>query len=140
MTRKVLVVEDNQTQQRLMQVLAARFALEVHLVSTGFEAVEAVQNQNYDLVLMDWHLPKMDGLETTRQIRQLESSKGRHTVIVAVTAQESDGNRKSCMEAGMNDFLSKPFSLDEFESVLTRWLPEDETKGNEGPKPPVMDD
>ena len=122
MLGKVLLVEDNATQQTLMKVLAKRFGLDMRTVWSATQALEALSRENFDLVLMDCQLPGMDGLECTSLIREIDRCYRRRTPVVAVTAAEADGNREHCLRAGMDDFLSKPFTIDEFEQLIQRWL------------------
>lgn len=120
--RRVLVVEDNPVNRTIAVRLLAREGCEVDAVESGREAVEACQGCEYDLVLMDVHMPDMDGYEATRRIRARESP-GRRTPIVAVTASSTQGDRERCLEAGMDDFVSKPFSAEVLRRLLERWAP-----------------
>lgn len=120
--RRVLVVEDNPVNRTIAVRLLAREGCEVDAVESGREAVEACQGCEYDLVLMDVHMPDMDGYEATRRIRAQEPA-GRHTPVVAVTASSMQGDRERCLEAGMDDFVSKPFSAEVLRRLLERWAP-----------------
>ncbi|HEY9789024.1 MAG TPA: response regulator [Candidatus Obscuribacterales bacterium] len=122
MIGKVLLVEDNATQQTLMKVLAKRFGLDMRTVWSAPQALEALNQENFDLILMDWQLPGMDGLQCTSLIREIDRARGRRTPVVAVTAADAEGNREHCLQAGMDDFLSKPFTIEEFEQLIKRWL------------------
>lgn len=121
--RRVLVVEDNPVNRTIAVRLLAREGCEVDAVESGREAVEACQGCEYDLVLMDVHMPDMDGYEATRRIRAQESAE-RHTPVVAVTASSMQGDRERCLEAGMDDFVSKPFSAEVLRRLLERWVPQ----------------
>ncbi len=115
---RVLVVEDNPTNRQVATALLERLGVRVDCAIDGAEAVTMVQNQRYDLVLMDMQMPLMDGLEATRTIRAL----GIDTLpIVALTANAFVSDREKCLEAGMNDFLAKPVNRAKLETALGRW-------------------
>jgi two-component system, sensor histidine kinase and response regulator len=86
----------------------------------GAEAVTRWREADFDLILMDVQMPELDGLEATRQIRQEEQTTGRHVPIVAVTAHSMTGDRERCLQAGMDDYLSKPIQRQELLGVLAR--------------------
>jgi len=117
----VLVAEDDGTNRLLAVHLLERLGVSVEIAKNGREALEAVRGKRYDLVFMDCNMPVMDGLEATRGIRALEPAQ-RETPIVALTASVMDTDRRSCEEAGMNDFVSKPLLLEDLRQVLSRWL------------------
>ena len=118
---RILVAEDNPTNQIVLLAQLAKLGYQASAVFNGTEAVEAVQREDYDLVLMDCQMPGMDGFEATRQIRR----SGRPRVpIVAVTAHAMVGDRERCIGEGMDDYLSKAVALDPLANVLARWLPE----------------
>src|SRR5271170_7755284 len=108
----ILVVENDRIQQMLLKLLCQKFGYAVSIVTTGEEALCAIgtSTASYDAIVMDWKLPSMDGLDTTRAIRQLESVSGGHTPIVALTARAMVGDREKCLASGMDDYLSKPFT------------------------------
>ena len=112
----VLLVEDNEINQELAMELLASVDVKPDLAQNGLEALENVKIKNYDLVFMDIQMPLMDGLQTVRRIR--EDFKDRDIYVVAMTANASNEDRKNCMEAGMNDFISKPISLQAISKVL----------------------
>ncbi len=117
---RVLVVEDDTSNQRVIRVLLEREGLEIEVVGNGLEAVERAVNGSWNLVLMDLRMPGIDGLEATRRIRQRLA--GRALPIVALTADAMQGNRDACLEAGMDDFLSKPVRQHELQRCVERWL------------------
>ncbi len=117
---RVLIAEDNRANQRLAQVLLQRLGCAVDTVSDGREAVRMTEEFEYDIVLMDCHMPHMDGYEATASIRQKESG-GRHTPIVALTALAMMDDRKKCLDAGMDDYLSKPIQTEELKRVVAKW-------------------
>jgi PAS domain S-box-containing protein len=116
----VLVVEDNPVNRRVALHMLAHLGCRAEAVPDGKSAVEAVAAGGYALVLMDLHMPEMDGFAATAEIRRLEG-RSRHTPVIALTARAIAGDRERCLEAGMDDYLSKPVRRDELHSVLQRW-------------------
>ena len=116
---RVLVAEDNLVNQKLIDRLLQRDGHSVTLVGNGREAIDALKNATVDLVLMDVQMPEMDGLEATRRIRARERGTGAHMTIVAITANALDGDREKCIQAGMDDYLTKPLRLAELRRVLS---------------------
>jgi signal transduction histidine kinase/ligand-binding sensor domain-containing protein/ActR/RegA family two-component response regulator len=108
----VLLVEDNIVNQRVATRMLERFGHHVEVANTGLEALKRLEQCGYDLVLMDLHMPEMDGLTATRILRERESRTGRHTPVVAMTANAMRGDRERCLAAGMDDYISKPIQLD----------------------------
>ena len=116
----VLLVEDEPINQIVAQELLSETGLLIDTADNGLQAVEKAQAKSYDLILMDMQMPKMDGVTATRQIRQIP---GRQTVpIIAMTANAFSEDRARCMDAGMNDFLSKPVVPEKFYTTLLAWL------------------
>ncbi|MEI6604572.1 MAG: response regulator [Verrucomicrobiota bacterium] len=121
---RVLVVEDNITNQQVAMGILLRMGLDADMVANGEEALLALASQNYDLVLMDVQMPVMDGLEATRLIRSTESAVRNHQIpIIAMTAHAIEGDRQKCLDAGMNDYVSKPVSPQSLAEVLKKCLP-----------------
>lgn len=114
----VLIVEDNKTNQALIQTLLSRFGLITTTVENGQLAVENAAQNKYDLILMDIQMPVMNGLEATQKIRSLSIT----TPIIALTANAMEGDRQKCLEAGCDDFLTKPILRDKLYSTLSRYL------------------
>jgi CheY-like chemotaxis protein len=120
---RVLVAEDNAVNQEVARWLLEELGHEVEVVSTGTEAVAAVKRGKFDIVLMDCHMPEMDGLDATRAVREWEGAAGSSRLpIIAVTASVYDGDRERCLAAGMVDFLGKPYTAEQLGAVLDRWL------------------
>jgi PAS domain S-box-containing protein len=118
---RILVVEDNATNQLVLLAQLEKLGYQARAVANGIEAVEAAQREAYDLILMDCQMPLMDGFEATRQIRR----SGRpHVPIIAVTAHAMVGDRERCIREGMDDYLSKPLALEPLADVLATWLPD----------------
>jgi len=121
---RVLVAEDNSLNQRVAVGLLRRLGYECDTVGNGLEAMEAVRTGLYQLALLDVSMPDIDGLETARRIRAYEQATGAARLpLVALTAHAYPEDRHRCLQAGMDDFLPKPVSLDALASVLSRWLP-----------------
>ncbi len=120
---RILVVEDNMINQKVALGTLKNLGLHGQAVGNGAEAIEMLKKFTFDLVLMDCHMPEMDGYEATQKIR----SSGVHSLkslpIVAMTANVMQGDRERCLEVGMNDYLSKPIAQDELRRVLFKWLP-----------------
>jgi signal transduction histidine kinase/HPt (histidine-containing phosphotransfer) domain-containing protein/BarA-like signal transduction histidine kinase len=120
---RILVTDDNVINQKVAARLLQQLGHNPDIADDGYQALEAIQTAHYDLVLMDVQMPGMDGLETTRRIRQAEASNGRHTFIVALTANAMPGDREKCLAAGMDDYLAKPVRAEAMQSVLSRAVP-----------------
>ena len=118
---RILLAEDNPVNQKLAVILLTKAGYSVDVVDNGVRAVDAVLKQKYNVVLMDVQMPELDGLEATRQIRKQETP-GRHVPIIAVTAHAMQGDRERCLEAGMDDYISKPLQRQELLAALERWI------------------
>ena len=116
---RILMAEDNAINQRVGKLILQRAGFQIDLASDGNEAIAAHSSDPYDLILMDCQMPSMDGFEASRRIRRLEQ---KQPVIIAVTANALVGEREKCLEAGMNDYLSKPFQAEQLVSVVKKWL------------------
>lgn len=115
--RRILIVEDNENARLILTDLCRMFGYDVESVGHGLAAVEAFAADSFDVILMDCHMPVLDGFDATRRIRAAEG--GRRPVIIAVTG---DGNRDDCIAAGMDDYLTKPVRPQLLRAALTRWL------------------
>lgn len=122
--RRVLLVEDNPVNREVGLGMLEFLGYHVDLAEHGQHAVEAVSMHRYDLVFMDCQMPILDGFAATAAIRQHEASvgTGHHIPIIALTANAMEGDRNKCLEAGMDDYLSKPFSQEDLRAALQRWM------------------
>ena len=118
---RVLIVEDNAANQKVAVRMIQRLGFRADVAGTGGEAVTMIGRGHYDAVLMDCQMPEMDGYEASRQIRHNERG-GRHVPIIAMTADALEGERDRCLEAGMDDYITKPVKLHVVAAVLERWL------------------
>ena len=119
----VLVAEDNSTNQEVAHGMLRSMGCRVDVVSNGREALNAFSKHDYDLVFMDCQMPVLDGYQATANIRRQEKAKGRdaHTPIIALTAHALEGDKKKCLAAGMDDYMSKPFKSEEMLAMIQRW-------------------
>jgi len=117
---RVLVAEDSEVNQKVVQFQLRKLGCDVDAVMDGAAAVAAVSGKTFDVVLMDCQMPRLDGCETSRRIRQLEAGGSHRTWIVAMTAHSLIGDRERCMEAGMDDYLSKPVRFRDLAAALER--------------------
>ncbi len=129
----ILVAEDNPTNQEVLAAALSHYGINTVIVGDGREALRQMRDHEYDLVFMDCQMPTMDGFEATRTIRKEKG--GQEIIIVAMTANVMKGDREKCIEAGMNDYVGKPFRSGDLETVLMKWLPEH--KRTEAPETPA---
>ena len=153
----LLLAEDNIVNQKVAIRMIQKLGYRVDIVVNGQEAIEAIARTTYDLILMDCQMPEMDGLEATRKIRERESKKSEarsteqdqncpeapdsshlspHCLripIIALTANALSGDRETCLEAGMDDFLAKPVGLEDLKTMLRKWLPQSKTNTSGDP-------
>ncbi len=118
--RCVLLVEDNQVNRTVVQAMLHSLGFQVNVATDGAQAVSMAGSGNYAAIFMDCRLPVMDGYEATRRIRQLPGLE--QVPIIALTANALQGDRDACLQAGMNDYLAKPFKRTDLQQVLQRWL------------------
>lgn len=118
---RILLVEDNETNQQVATLMLQHLGYQVDLVENGAEAVPALEAQAYDLVLMDVHMPVMDGLEATSRIRAHDDPRVRDVRIVAMTAGALKGDREQAIASGMDDYLVKPVGYQELADAVRRW-------------------
>ncbi|AVH73251.1 PAS domain S-box protein [Nostoc sp. 'Lobaria pulmonaria (5183) cyanobiont'] len=120
---RILLAEDTVVNQKVALLMLQKIGYGADVVTNGLEAIEALQKQPFDVVLMDVHMPKMDGLEATRRICQ-EWGVGFRPHIIAITANAMRGDRQVCLAAGMDDYISKPIQLQELAQALSKCLPQ----------------
>jgi PAS domain S-box-containing protein len=120
---KVLVAEDNPVNQKLATRLLDKIGLSAQTAVNGVEVLKALEQGRYDLILMDVQMPEMDGVEATKRIREREERTGEHVPIVALTAHSLVGDRERFLEAGMDDYLSKPISAAELYQMVRKYIP-----------------
>ncbi len=118
-TARILVAEDNATNKHVALAQLRKLGYQASVVSNGAEAVEAVQQGSYDLVLMDCQMPVMDGFEAHRRIRLIHPN----LAVIAVTADAMPADQERCLREGMNDYLAKPVNIHRLADVLAKWLP-----------------
>ncbi len=121
--RHVLLAEDNAVNQKVASKFLKKFGYHVTVVSDGREVLDTIFTRAFDAVLMDVHMPVLDGLEATAEIRRQEAQRGASRIpIIALTATAMKGDRERCLDAGMDDYVAKPIQPDELKTVLSRWV------------------
>lgn len=118
---KVLLVDDQLVNLELGESMLSDSGHEVHCARSGHEAIEQAKENNFDLIILDIKMPRMNGYETAREIRKLEKD-GKRTPIIALTAHVTTRGNEQCLEAGMDDFLSKPFNTERLNLIMSKWL------------------
>ncbi|WP_103670704.1 response regulator [Pseudanabaena sp. BC1403] len=119
---RILLAEDNPVNQKVAKRVLNHLGYQADIVNNGAEAVKAIANTGYDLILMDIQMPEMDGLETTKYIRNLESQTQLPPIaIIAMTANATDDDQNLCRDAGMNDYISKPIQIDKLRNLLQHY-------------------
>lgn len=131
-TGRILLAEDNLVNQKVTFRQLTRLGYEVDIVENGRQAIDAIGAHSHALVLMDCQMPVMDGFEATSAIRALESGQSRHIPIIALTANAMAGDERKCLDAGMDDYITKPCKVDDLKAVLERWI-SDPTPAGQSP-------
>jgi two-component system, sensor histidine kinase and response regulator len=119
---RVLIVEDSPVNLEVCVTILESMGCAVETATNGLLAIERYSSGQFDLIFMDCQMPEMDGYEATVEIRRLEASSHRRTPIIALTGNVIEGARQRCLAAGMDDYLAKPFTLDQMKAILTQWL------------------
>lgn len=122
---KILLAEDNYVNQMLMKAMLDNLAIESVVVTNGKQALEAVKNDDFNLVFMDCQMPEMDGYEAAKAIRELEDPIKKQLPIIAVTAHALPGEKEKCRRAGMNDHITKPYNLETIRKSISIWADSD---------------
>lgn len=116
----ILLVDDNQTNRKVAMLMLKHMGLDAEQADNGFDALDKLNQQRFDIVLMDCQMPQMDGFCATRKLRN-GSTINRDCIVVAMTAQALEGDKEKCLKAGMNDYLSKPIKPNRLASMLAKW-------------------
>ncbi len=117
----VLIVDDNETQQELYHLVKDEVGMIPYIVCSSQEAVSAAEALDFNLIIIDLHMPHIKGIECAKQLQKLDRRRGTKTPTIAVTANAMLGDREKCMRAGMDDYLSKPFTLVELKKKISNW-------------------
>jgi CheY-like chemotaxis protein len=117
---KILLAEDNKPSQLVSEAMLKKIGADVVIAENGHEVLSKLEEQNFDLILMDCQMPLMDGMLATEKIRESKNSRYQYIPIIALTADVQQETRNRCLEAGMNDFLSKPFTFQMLIEILEK--------------------
>ena len=129
---RLLLVEDSKVNQMVVKAMLKKAGYSVDVVDNGLEALRAIQDQHYDMVLMDLAMPHMDGFQAAAEIRQLTKSSSNQIPIIAISANDLDYySWERCQTAGINDYIKKPLAYSRLETVLARWLTDTGHPGSE---------
>ena len=126
----VLIVDDNRINLKVTEGVLKPFQMKMDFATSGREAIEMVKMKNYDIIFMDHMMPEMDGVETTKRIRELESDVARTVPVIALTGNKEEAIREQLLKDGMNDFLTKPIDLQEICDIIKKWLPKNLLMGD----------
>ena len=119
---RVLLAEDNVVNQKVAGRMLERLGLRADVAANGLEAVQMFELVSYDVILMDCHMPEMDGYSAAGAIRRL-GERGQQVAIIAMTAEAMAGAREECLQAGMDDYIAKPVKLEDLSQILRKWAP-----------------
>ena len=120
----VLIAEDNPINRKVAEALLSKMGFTFRSVENGLQAVRAYEEEAFDLILMDLHMPELSGIDATIAIRSNEKRVGRHPLIFALTASALESDRDACFDAGMEEFLCKPFRREHLITCINRHMPE----------------
>ena len=138
--KRILLAEDNPVNTQVIVGMLDKLDLDIHAVGNGHEVLQTLASSEYDLILMDCHMPHLDGYATTTRIRSDTSTSFHDIPIIALTANALQGDRERCLEAGMNDYLSKPFNRSDLQNIITRWCLSTQSKTESVSSPQRVDD
>jgi CheY-like chemotaxis protein len=119
---RVLLVEDNISNQRIVTISLGSKVKSIDTATNGKEALDLFVKSNYDIILMDIRLPVLDGIKASKKIREMEAGTNKYTPIIALTANAMIGDKEQCIEAGMDDYLSKPFQPQKLLDMLNKYV------------------
>ena len=136
---KILLAEDNQINQKVALATLGKLGYRVDPVNDGKQAVQALEKNQYDIVLMDCQMPEMDGYEATKQIRNPKSKVINHNIpVIALTANAAKSDRDKCLKSGMDDYMAKPFQAQALADMLNKWLPDHDSSSQTKKKSPLF--
>jgi len=118
---KIMIVDDDVIIRMVLKNFAERRGWQVFLAEDGLAALDVYQKYQVDVIIMDCQMVGVDGFETTAAIRKIEHERSTHTPIIALTADALKGSRETCMNAGMDDYLTKPIEMDKFYRMIEEW-------------------
>jgi CheY-like chemotaxis protein len=127
---RILVVEDNAVNQKIALKMLEKLGYDAELAQHGREALTMLGRARYDLVFMDCQMPELDGFEATAELRNLERVTGRHTIVVAMTANVLEGAREACLHAGMDDYVTKSVKSGDLIEIIRRWVPNEASQSD----------
>ncbi|SFA93718.1 His Kinase A (phospho-acceptor) domain-containing protein [Acetitomaculum ruminis DSM 5522] len=122
---EILIVDDNKVNQTVVKGLLKPLNMKIDLVYSGFDAIEKVSNKKYDIIFMDHMMPEMDGIETTKRIRNMKGEYYKKVPIIALTANALEGMEELFLAEGMNDYVEKPIEMSKITEILLKWLPKE---------------
>ena len=131
----VLLAEDNETNLIVAQAWLEKAGLSVQTAENGEQALRLIEQEHFDIVLMDCQMPVVDGFAATETLRQHEAGTGRHLTVIAITANAMEGDKERCLAAGMDDYLAKPYSGQDLRNLLLRWLASEPASTQTKPAP-----
>ena len=118
----LLIFEDNRDQQILFKIIAQKLKMNASIVNNCRDGLAEANSTAFDVVLLDFKMPDMSGAECAQRLREIDHLKDRHTPIIAVTARALPGDREMCLAAGMDDYLSKPFTIEQLDQKIHLWV------------------
>ncbi|MDQ7094325.1 response regulator [Desulfosporosinus sp. PR] len=127
---KLLIVEDDEINRMVMEKIAIKKGWEVLLAENGKVAIDIYQKREIEVIIMDCQMPILDGFKATGTIRQLESNSSTRIPIIALTANTLEGDREKCLNAGMDDYLTKPIETKEFYAIVEKWAEGNTCRGS----------